>query len=154
LLEVSPLTVAPSNKRVAHVELSLEGSGLAWQPGDSLGLWPENDPRLVERIIELTGADGDEEIERDGQRLALGQWLTRHGELTQVVRPFVSAWAGLAGASELTALLADREAFAAWSRVRQVIDVIESFRPASTPRTWPAACAASPRACTPSPPAR
>ena len=127
LLEVSPLTIAPSNKRVAHVELSLEDSGLLWQPGDSLGLWPHNDPRLVEEIIELTGANGDEEIERDGQQQPLGQWLTRHGELTQVVRPFVEAWAGLSESRELTALLADRDAFGDWSRQRQVVDVIAEY---------------------------
>ncbi len=127
LLEVSPLTVAPSHKQVAHVELSLEGSGLAWQPGDSLGLWPENDPRLVENIIKLTGANGDDEIGRDGQRLALGQWLTRHAELTQVVRPFVEAWAGLTESRQLTDLLGDRDAFQAWSHQRQVIDIITEF---------------------------
>jgi sulfite reductase (NADPH) flavoprotein alpha-component len=127
LLEVSPLTIAPSNKRVAHVELSLEASGLVWQPGDSLGLWPHNDPALVERIIEATGANGDATVEHDGGAVKLSEYLTRHAELTQVVRPFVSAWAELAGASELAALLDDREGFAAWSRVRQVIDVIEAF---------------------------
>ena len=127
LLEVSPLTVAPSNKQVAHVELSLEGSGLVWQPGDSLGLWPENDPRLVERIVELVGADMDAEVQRDGQRLALRQWLTRHAELTQVVRPFVETWAGLSESRQLTDLLADRDAFQAWSHQRQVIDIITEF---------------------------
>ena len=127
LLEVSPLTIAPSNKRVAHVELALEGSGLTWQPGDSLGFWPQNDPRLIEQIIELAGADGDAEIERDGQRTALSQWLVRHGELTQVVRPFVERWASLAESRELAGLLDDRDALQAWSHQRQVIDVIKEF---------------------------
>ena len=33
-----------SNKETRHLELSLEGSGLTFEPGDSLGIYPENDP--------------------------------------------------------------------------------------------------------------
>ncbi|QOC22651.1 assimilatory sulfite reductase (NADPH) flavoprotein subunit [Wenzhouxiangella sp. AB-CW3] len=127
LLEVSPLTVTPSNKRVAHVELSLEDSGIVWQPGDSLGMWPENDPALVERIVEACGVDASAEIEHDGRRISLGRWLGRHAELTQVVRPFLVRWAELTEAGELQALLDDRDALTRWVAERQVIDVLEDY---------------------------
>lgn len=127
LIERSPLTVAPSSKQVAHVVLSVADSGLIWQPGDSLGLWPTNDPRLVEQVIELSGADGDARIERNGKQSSLAEWLTDQAELTQVVRPFLVAWASLSKADELAALLDDSEALAAWSRQRQVIDVLSEY---------------------------
>lgn len=127
VLECSPLTVAPSNKRVAHLALSLEGSGLTWLPGDSLGVWPANDARLVDEIIETIGADGDTVVERDNQQLPLATWLGRHLELTQVVRPFVEAWADLAASRELAGLLEDRDALQAWSRARQVADVLREY---------------------------
>ena len=127
LIERSPLTVAPSSKQLAHVVLSVADSGLVWQPGDSLGLWPANDPRLVEQVIELSGADGDARIERNGKQSSLAEWLTEQAELTQVVRPFLAAWASLSKADELAALLDDPQALAAWSRQRQVIDVLSEY---------------------------
>ena len=40
LLANQRLTGRGSRKDVRHLELSLEGSGLAYQPGDALGVWP------------------------------------------------------------------------------------------------------------------
>jgi sulfite reductase (NADPH) flavoprotein alpha-component len=42
-----------------HVELSLEGSGMAYEPGDSLGFLPANDPALVDAVLEATGLAGN-----------------------------------------------------------------------------------------------
>ena len=127
VLEVSPLTVAPSAKSVHHVVLDIDDSGLNYQPGDSLGVWPENDPRLIAEILETTGLDAASEVERDGDRLPLGQWLARRLELTQVVRPFIARYAELGGIHELNELLADRERFARWCRTRQVADVLAEY---------------------------
>ncbi|ANB03449.1 assimilatory sulfite reductase (NADPH) flavoprotein subunit [Ectothiorhodospira sp. BSL-9] len=127
VLEVSPLTVPPSAKSVHHLALSLEGSGLSYQPGDSLGVWPSHDPRLVEEILERTGLDGDKAVEYGGEARPLAQWLTSRLELTQVARPFVERYAELGGVTKLVELLEDRDAFAAWCRTRQVVDVIEEF---------------------------
>ena len=33
-----------SSKETRHIELSLEGSGLSYIPGDALGIVPHNDP--------------------------------------------------------------------------------------------------------------
>ncbi len=38
-----------------HVELSLEGSGIEYEPGDSLGFIPRNDPALVDAVLDATG---------------------------------------------------------------------------------------------------
>ncbi len=125
VLEVAPLTVAPSNKTVSHLALDIEGSGLQYQPGDSLGLWPRHDRQLVEEMLEVTGLDGDTEVERNGKRQSLENWLTTGLELTQVVRPFVQAVAERSGHSDLSEILADRNAFQRWAEQRQVIDVLK-----------------------------
>ena len=127
VLEVSPLTVAPSRKQVGHLALSLEDSGLSWQPGDSVGLWPRNDARLVAEVLELTGGDGSQVVERGGQRLPLETWLREHLELTQVVRPFLERYAELASAERLRALVDDRDALVEYSRSRQVPDVLREY---------------------------
>ena len=38
-----------------HVELSLEGAGIAYEPGDSLGFLPRNDPALVDAVLAASG---------------------------------------------------------------------------------------------------
>src|SRR6185295_17618567 len=48
-----------SDKETRHIELSLAGSGLVFEPGDSLGVVPRNDPALVAELIETLRLDGD-----------------------------------------------------------------------------------------------
>jgi len=127
VLGISPLTVAPSTSPVHHVELLVEDSGLAWLPGDSLGLWPTNDPQLVEEIIEVTGIDSGYRVQRGEETLPAGEWLSRRLELTQLARPFLDAWAALSDSAELRELLVDREAFSGWVATRQVIDVLRDY---------------------------
>ncbi len=127
VLETAPLTVAPSRKVVSHVVLSAGQGALDYQPGDALGLWPTNDPALVDELLTLTNLDANSEVERDEQSLSLGEWLSRRLELTQVVRPFVQAVAERSGSAELARLLDDRQGFQGWVRQRQVIDVLREY---------------------------
>ena len=52
VLENINLNGRGSNKETRHIEISLEGSGLTYEPGDSLGIYPENDPELVDLILQ------------------------------------------------------------------------------------------------------
>jgi sulfite reductase (NADPH) flavoprotein alpha-component len=42
-----------------HVELSLAGSGIEYEPGDSLGIRPANFPPLVDEVLAAVGLEGD-----------------------------------------------------------------------------------------------
>ena len=53
------LNSSRSTKQTIHLEVSLEGSGLTFEPGDSLGIVPENDPAMVEAVLRA-GLDGDD----------------------------------------------------------------------------------------------
>ena len=56
------LTEEGSNKDTRHFEITLSGSGLAYEVGDSLGVFPKNDPELVEGILKNQGFSGDEPV--------------------------------------------------------------------------------------------
>lgn len=60
-----------SEKETYHVEFDLSGSGLAYTVGDSFGLYPKNDPRLVDAVIALMGARPDAAIGNTILRQAL-----------------------------------------------------------------------------------
>ncbi|HME26344.1 MAG TPA: flavodoxin domain-containing protein [Acetobacteraceae bacterium] len=42
-----------------HVELSLAGAGIDYEPGDSLGFLPVNDPALVDAVLDAAGLAGN-----------------------------------------------------------------------------------------------
>lgn len=53
LLRQEPLTKAGASKDTRHFVLSLAGSDLGYEPGDSLGVFARNPPPLVDEIIAL-----------------------------------------------------------------------------------------------------
>lgn len=46
-----------------HLELDLADSGLEYTSGDSLAIYPQNDPLLVSRVIRLLRATGQEQVD-------------------------------------------------------------------------------------------
>jgi sulfite reductase (NADPH) flavoprotein alpha-component len=54
------LTAEGSNKDTRHFEITLEGSGLDYEVGDSLGVFPTNDPALVDQLLKTLGFSGEE----------------------------------------------------------------------------------------------
>jgi sulfite reductase (NADPH) flavoprotein alpha-component len=117
------------DKQVRHIEFSLEGSGLAYEPGDALGIVHRNSDALVEPLLEALKLDGDAAHHLDGSERSLREWLSGHRELTKLSRPFLAAHAKLAGARDLDDLLTPGNAdLSALLGSHQVIDVL---------RRWP-----------------
>lgn len=81
LLAVRKLNGEGSAKEVNHVELSLEGSGLAYEAGDALGVIPQNCPDLVNEVLTELGCDGEEAIPTSSGELPLRIALQQHFDL-------------------------------------------------------------------------
>ena len=122
-------------KDVRHLELSLEGSGLSYAPGDALGVVARNPPQLVDAVLSTLRLDGATSVTREGRTQPLAQWLTEGLEITKLSRPFLALHAERSGAAALKALLtpegggALRELLAS----HQVIDLLRAH-----PATWSA----------------
>jgi sulfite reductase (NADPH) flavoprotein alpha-component len=127
------ITGAGSTKDVRHVELSLEGSGLVYEPGDSLAVIVENPPQLVEQLIDVLDLDPSVEVEAGARTVLLGEALTKDLEITASNVNFLRAWADLSGSGELQALLEpdQKEQLSRFIGEHQVIDIIRRY-PAST----------------------
>jgi sulfite reductase (NADPH) flavoprotein alpha-component len=50
-----------SNKETNHIEI--EAEDVAYQPGDSIGIIPENKRQIVDQIIQITGIDPEKNID-------------------------------------------------------------------------------------------
>jgi sulfite reductase (NADPH) flavoprotein alpha-component len=124
-----------SHKDVRHVELSLEGSGLSYQPGDALGVWPRNPPALVDAVLAGLSLDGDTRVGSGGQDHSLRDWFGQHRELTRLSRPFLQAHAARSGSDELQRLLLpdNGAALARLLATHQLVDLLQAW-----PAAWPA----------------
>jgi sulfite reductase (NADPH) flavoprotein alpha-component len=96
-----------SEKDTRHFELDLKGWGLNYDVGDSMTVWPTNDPALVDEIINKIGAKGDETVKGPSGEKALREVLFRDCRITQTTPKFLKAIAARAvnGAPLLTELL-------------------------------------------------
>jgi sulfite reductase (NADPH) flavoprotein alpha-component len=96
-----------SEKDTRHFEIDLKGWGLNYDVGDSMTVWPTNDPALVDELITRIGAKGDETVKGPAGEKPLCEVLFRDCRITQTTPKFLQAIAGKAvnGAPLLTELL-------------------------------------------------
>jgi len=116
-----------SDKEVRHIELSLEDSGLAYKPGDALGIYPENSPVLVSELLETLGFDGDQVVSADERDIPLRDALAFYREITLLTPPLMKHWADLAEDNVLKAMVADSRELKAWTEGRDVLDLIQAW---------------------------
>lgn len=123
------ITFAGSTRDTRHIELSLDGSGLAYEPGDALGVWPRNPARLVDALLEAGALDGGRAVAHAGDTLPLREWLTARREVTRLARPVIAAFAQRSGDAALSALLAPGNAeFSGWIERHQLLDLLRVHR--------------------------
>ncbi|MEK4230394.1 assimilatory sulfite reductase (NADPH) flavoprotein subunit [Solibacillus sp. FSL H8-0538] len=129
VLEKINLNGRGSNKETNHLELSLEGSGLTFEPGDSLAIYPENDEKLVELLLTALQFDGGTAVELDGQSISLQQALHKKLDITALSKSLLAKLSEYTNNDELKTLLENREQLKAYIYGRDLVDVVEDFGP-------------------------
>ena len=90
-----------SDKETRHFEIDLTGWGLSYEVGDSMTVWPTNDPVLADEIIKAIGATGDESVKSPQGETNLREALLRHCRITQTTPKFLKMVAERATAAPL-----------------------------------------------------
>jgi len=62
ITEYIDLNSSRSNKETIHLGLSFDGGAPAYEPGDSLDLYPENDPAYVDELLKAAGLSSDQTL--------------------------------------------------------------------------------------------
>lgn len=129
------ITANSTDKNIFHVELDLEGSGLHYQPGDSLGVWPTNNAALVQSILSTLGLDGEQQVSVKDETHSLSDWLRHKREITNVSRPFLVELDKRASHEAIKTAIADagREQLVELLNHYQLIDVLKQY-----PAEWTA----------------
>lgn len=90
-----------SDKDTRHFEIDLTGSGLSYEVGDSMTIWPTNDHILVDEIIKTIGANGSDPVKSPSRETTLREALFRDCRITQTTPKFLKAIAERATAAPL-----------------------------------------------------
>ncbi|WP_318614412.1 assimilatory sulfite reductase (NADPH) flavoprotein subunit [Sporosarcina sp. YIM B06819] len=137
ILENLNLNGRGSNKETRHIELSLEGSNLQFEPGDSLGVYPQNDPELVDALIAELSWNGDDPVavNKQGTFRPLREALLSTVEITVLTKPLLQKLAELTANPALKELVVagkERE-LKDYMYGRDLLDVVRDFAPWQVP---------------------
>ncbi len=135
LVDRRRLTAVGGQKETVHFSVSLKGSGLTYTCGDSLGVFPTNNPVAVDALLKAARLTGSESvlIPKDTAPMALREALTRrlalNGPTYKFVQLLESRATDAAQKAELAARIAeaDPEAKKAWLADREFVDLLEAF---------------------------
>ncbi|MDZ5782997.1 assimilatory sulfite reductase (NADPH) flavoprotein subunit [Marinococcus luteus] len=133
ILENINLNGRGSAKETRHVELSLEGSGLTFEPGDSLGMFPENDPLLVDQLIREMDWNPEETVvlNKQGDIRSLREALLSHFEITVLTKPLLEKMSKLTNNEKLPELLETEQAdnLRSYLEGRDLLDLLKDYGP-------------------------
>ena len=118
IIEHINLNSSRSDKETIHLALAFDGAAPAYEPGDSLDLYAENDPAYVDELLKAAGLSADDDAARRVDQIA-----RRHHAVAQDRRD-------LCGADRPSIRQgADRRQATAkdWIAGRQLIDLIAMF---------------------------
>ena len=132
------ITGGDSSKDVRHIELSIEGSGLSYEPGDALAVIADNPPQLVEAFLSVLELDADTPVLVQGAEMTLYEALSGKLEITATNLGFLRAWASLTKNDDLSVLLEDgqQQALTEFIDVHQIIDIVRHFPADVEPQTF------------------
>ena len=128
VLEKINLNGRGSNKETIHLELSLEGSGITYEPGDVLAIVPRNNEQVVDLLVSALNFDGTTTVSINGTSLSLKEALFDL-DITALSKTLLAKFVPFTSNEQLAKLVEDREQLKDFVYGRDVIDVVETFGP-------------------------
>ncbi|MFT3992383.1 MAG: assimilatory sulfite reductase (NADPH) flavoprotein subunit [Luteolibacter sp.] len=121
-----------TSKETVHIEFSLEGSGLTYEPGDALAVVPLNAPDVVQAVLETAKLKGTEEVEVKnlGKKL-LADALREDFDITGLSRAVLTKLAEAADSAKLRELLSEenKDKLKEYTYGREIVDALHDFAP-------------------------
>lgn len=131
VLENINLNGRGSDRETRHLELSLEGSGLQYEPGDSLGIYPQNHPELVDTLIEEMGWKADEPVavNAKGEERPLREALLHNYEITVLTKPLLEQAARISDSGKLSELVkpGNEQELRNYMKERDLLDLVRDY---------------------------
>ncbi len=106
-----PLSKEGSSKQTWHVTLDLQGADIDFHPGDSVGIYAQNDPELVNHLINAMGASPSDLViaKKTGDLMTLEEFLSFHANLSRITSSFLKLIHETSPCSTIESVLSDKE---------------------------------------------
>ena len=111
-----------SQKQTHHVEFDLSGSNLSYEAGDVLGIYPTNDPELIDELITNLNFDPDELV--DDKKLK--ETLLHDYDIRNLTKDFVLAWFDKSS-SEALGQIINNSSLEEYVAGREIIDLVVDY---------------------------
>lgn len=118
-----------SNKETYHIELAIEDANLSFEPGDSIGIQPENDAALVEALLTALKFDAQAKVTVFDEAVTVKNALQKQLEITVLSKPLLQKIGEYTGHEKFSQLLEDDEARKEYVYGRDLLDVVQDFGP-------------------------
>ncbi len=118
-----------SAKETRHIEIDLTGSGLSYEPGDALGVYPHNSPQYVEDLLEALQMTGNELVTIGKEAVELRQALIYKLDITTLSQGVIEKYAELVDSKFLKSLLDDPLTYHDYTWGRQILDLVKEYPP-------------------------
>ncbi len=130
LLQQYNLNAAGAEKQTHHIEISLDGSGLDYQVGDALGVFPRNEEQLVDELLSHLPFNTKTDVNSpDGEEIPLREALIRHYDIRTLSNNLIEKWQANSGSPFLRSLVQanDKQAYQDFIWGRELIDLVIDY---------------------------
>jgi sulfite reductase (NADPH) flavoprotein alpha-component len=117
VIEHINLNSSRSEKKTIHLALSFDGAAPAYQPGDSLDLYADNDPAEVDELLAAAGLADDDSLRAE---------LIKARDITTLSLKTLELYAAATGHQGVKELIDNGEG-RSWIAGRQLIDLFTAF---------------------------
>ncbi len=116
----------PGAKQTHHLALSLAGSGLGYEVGDALGVYPLNPAAVVDEIIANLPFKAGDVPTPDGHEIPLREALIHHYDIGSLNKSIIQKWQAKSGSPLLRSLVQadDKNAWDEFCWGRDLIDLV------------------------------
>lgn len=121
------ITGRDSDKEVYHIELSLEGSGISYEPGDSIGILANNPPSLVDSIIGFCKLNEEETVNLKEGSFSIREALSDHMEITVINRDVIQKYQEKVQNEKLQDIINNEENLDNYLYGHDILDLLQEF---------------------------
>ena len=127
VLDKTRITGRDSDKEVYHLEISLDDSGITYEPGDSLGVITENPPQLVKQIIKKLEIDQSESVETKEGQVSFEEAVKHYFELSVLTRDTIQKYADKTQNEEVQKILTNDQLLDQYLYGHDILDLLSEF---------------------------
>jgi sulfite reductase (NADPH) flavoprotein alpha-component len=122
LIEKLLLNEKGSAKETYHFSIGLEGSGIEYEPGDALGIVPQNDEAMIDELLEKTGLNENDQVEG----ITLREALRGKYDINALTKPVIEAYGNVTENASVKEL-AQKKDLQDYIYGREIIDLLTEY---------------------------